>query len=95
MEEVRFCKDCRFCKRSLQLFRRWGYYFAKCTHPKSTSYDRDLKLEALVDGKEPKPKYNFCSSMRSSGECGGEGKLYEPKEKVAAVIHKLDRNPIP
>jgi glutaredoxin len=79
--EIYSCKTCKYCKhdfRNTTIFA-WGSDYAYvCT--KDTVEDKE-EIN-FVTGKVTVEKrdYERCSSMRlSMGECGHEGKFWEPK----------------
>ena len=77
--ETKFCKDCKFCKRSLSdfIFLFGTYRFAMCARPGL----KEINTEYLVHKKHQPDKY--CSSERMTYQwvdtCGAEGKYFEAK----------------
>lgn len=75
--EPKFCRDCKWARPTTWhkiAFLRNRYEFAKCGHAQSLEQSENF----LVDGVKD---YSYCSTMRKC-DCGREGKLWEPKEKL-------------
>ena len=79
-ETTKFCKDCKFCKRSVSdiLLLFGTYRFAKCMHPRfGTDSEYYIAGKKVDDGK-------YCSGERNDayrvlGVCGSEAKYFEKK----------------
>lgn len=70
MSEVKFCKDCDFCKGSLL----WKFEFARCKNPKFLLKDTDP-----VTGKTHH-YFPYCEHMRDQEpRCGKSGRYFEPR----------------
>lgn len=75
------CKDCRHAKRSLIdriVFSFRSYTYAKCA---ASPYPKRWEVLELIDGRRRgKTETLHCQTARQAfGDCGPEGKLYEPK----------------
>jgi hypothetical protein len=76
MAEVKFCKDCKWCKPQKLLGIINYYPNSKCHNPLLKTH-----TDFLVTG-DAKDNW-FCSIQRGYlGECGREAKYFEPKEKA-------------
>ncbi|HOX90795.1 MAG TPA: hypothetical protein PLN55_14360 [Burkholderiaceae bacterium] len=76
----RFCVDCRH------------YFKVNLPLPPGHSYDRCAKLKRVtyypVEGRIV--RYNTCQDSRDhGGECGPEGRLFEPKGLVERLLAYL------
>jgi hypothetical protein len=80
MSEAKFCKDCKFCKRSFYdlIFLLGTYEFAMCTRPGPM----ETRTKHLVT-KKLQP-YGYCSSERITYKwvdtCGAIPKYFEAKK---------------
>jgi hypothetical protein len=75
MEDMKFCKDCKFEKRvPMSYIPLIGIPFkkySKCGHPKFTETD-------LVTGQSA--YHSYCSTIRMfNNDCGKQAKYFEPK----------------
>lgn len=80
MNDIKFCKDCKWCAPRITgvFFKTKDYDYAKCSN---LSLNKS-KVDYLVSG-DVKKNGCFCSSLRCrDGQCGQEAKYFEPKEKV-------------
>lgn len=76
--EIKFCKDCKWNKRPFGWWcmnRSEEFYECKCPNRKIYPYDN---LRFLTSGKKFIYKC-YSASERSYGNCGIEGKNWEPK----------------
>jgi hypothetical protein len=83
-EDILYCKDCKFYKRSL-----FARTLSECTHPELNVVKQDL-----VTGGKTKISYPFCEEMRkdySNSKCGSEGKLYDPKNEAERKIWQVNK----
>jgi hypothetical protein len=71
MENVKFCKDCRFAQYEGEITE-----FAKCLHP--TQQNSNQKFYVTGQG-EPFTLF-YCTTIRTSLACGPDGLLFEPRD---------------
>lgn len=74
--QPKFCKDCKHCDLP------GNYHEPKCWHSSSVKYNL---VTGSVDGQ-------YCSVVRSLGECGEEAILFNPKES-SIVVTKVELTP--
>jgi hypothetical protein len=67
LPEVLFCEDCRWYKLKWHTFDKT---FSRCLHPNSNR--KEDKLISRNHGP-------YCSIEREHGNCGREGKLWQPR----------------
>lgn len=71
MNEIKYCKDCKWVNHGL--FTRWE--FAKCNHPKTNEDTGDLYIHPNVTG----PRY-AGTARKHANLCGNEGRFFEVKQ---------------
>lgn len=67
MPEVEKPKLCRDCKWLNSFTVKWMFEYPRCNRPD--------KYTGFVCGRHP----TLCEQARYSGECGPEGKFFEPR----------------
>ena len=72
---MKFCKDCKFCKRPFFSFVL-GAKYASCNNETLIAYSNETDGEFLASGKTILP---LCSVMRIF-MCGEEAEYFEPKK---------------
>ena len=72
---MKFCKDCRHCRRDLIFF--WVWDFACCRAPQN----REEEEVNLVSGKSGERLIDHCNVSREYNKyCGPEAKWFEAKK---------------
>jgi hypothetical protein len=82
-EELKLCKDCKFCVGSTMYFADVG---AQCSRDVYVSINR-------VTGSETTRGYYNCNDQRSViGECGERARFFQPREKKPKSILEYIRD---
>ena len=92
-EEVKLCKDCRFCKRNMGLYIPWWipifgqiamFFRQREAEDFSYSFARCTRAPSLpveinlTGGRNAPAEYSYCGVARTY-TCGREAKWFEPK----------------
>jgi hypothetical protein len=82
-EELKLCKDCKFCVGSTMYFADVG---AACSRDTFVRIDR-------VTGHKTITNYYNCSSQRSvTGACGEKAIFFQPREKKPQSVFEYIRD---
>jgi hypothetical protein len=68
------CINCKFFKKDIFSQPKYG----KCTLAPIVLEDDNYEVTGIVASE--KIEHQFCSIVRRHGECGKEGRLFEPRD---------------
>lgn len=82
MDEMKFCKDCRWCERGINL------QYSKCKNPRLVETYRGYVDPVTGEQREGGERCSYCNTNRMYA-CGEEGRFFEPAPPKKSLLKRI------